>query len=162
MRSCQILALAGLTGLVLGMTGCGSSSTKTPITKSSSVPTLEAALPNLAVFGLTSCSYTSYKHTSRSIVPSPSDTLVEVVGHVAISQSGAAKLKADFKWEAVRRDQIPAALLAIVPAGQTLLSRKLNRSFDQNATYPNGFLVVIAGKYHELYFMARDLDHPIE
>ena len=162
MRSSRITSIVALTGITLGMIGCGSSPPKSPNTKRTSVSALEKALPNLAVFDITSCSYTVTSRTSRSIVPSPSDTLLELVGHATISDTGAERIRMGFEWEPVKRDQIPPELLSIMPPGPASFSRGLNRTFDSNGTYAHGVVIVLAEDWSKLYFVTRDRDHPIE
>lgn len=144
--------------------GCGGSEVKVPVAKNASVSELLTKLPNLKPHDIKSCSYTVEKSSPAATwVPSPSDVRMELKGSAVLSEDGAKTLKSTFDWKPARREDIPASLLAGLPAGDVLVSQKLNESFEDNPTYRHGFVATITKDgWSRVYFLATDLDHPIQ
>jgi hypothetical protein len=143
--------------------GCGEPEVSPPMTKSTSVPDLMEMLPNLRTYDIRACSYSVDKRSEVSWVPSPSDVRVELKGSATLSENAARALKAAFDWKPAKRDDIPASLAGLLPAGGILVSHQLNESFEGNRTYPRGFVATMsADDWRKIYFLARDIDHPIK
>lgn len=152
---------------VLGLavlSGCsnGSSSTTKPAAPSSSVPDLLAKLANLKQYSVESCEHTTEKSTSSGGLPSPSDIRLELKGSAVLSDEGSKALMSAYAWKPVKRDDVPRALVAILPPGNVLASDEFNESFGQNTTYVHGAAAIIEGDTaRRVYFVASDIDHPI-
>jgi hypothetical protein len=154
-----------LTVTIAVLNGCGGSGIKVPAAKNTSLSELLTKLPNMKPHGIESCSYTVEKNSPGAPggVPSPSDVRMELAGTVLLTADGAETLKSTFDWKPVRREDIPASLLAHMPAGDVLVSQKLNESFENNPTYRHGFVATIMKDgWSRVYFLATDLDHPIQ
>ena len=142
---------------------CSRSGTNAPVVKNTSVSDLLAKLPNLKPLHIQSCSYTVEASSARTLLPSPSDLRVEIKGSAVLSEAGSRALRSGFEWKPASRDIVPPSLLAIVPPGNVLVSQNLHETFANNPRYPHGFVVALAeGAWSRVYFLATDLDHPIE
>lgn len=168
-QECPPLSMRPIATILLVVTvavlgGCGRSKVKTPMAKNTSVSDLLTKLPNLKPHEITSCSYTVEKSSPVAArVPSPSDVRMELKGSAVLSENGAKTLKSTFNWKPMRRDDIPASLLVVLPPGDVLVSQKLNESFEDNPTYRHGFAATITKDgCSRVYFLATDLDHPIK
>lgn len=162
MRVHIVVAVTAALTVLVGCGEAGARQAKSAPTRSPSVSDLGSAVPNLVNLGVVLCDYSSERRSSSSRVPSPSDTLLELLGHASFIDEAARTLRDGSDWEPIERDQAPEALRAIVPAGQILVCRTLNRTFSQNPTYAHGFVVAMRDDIHKLYFIARDMDHSIE
>lgn len=148
--------------LTITMYGCNRSGRNTTIERNASVPDLLGKLPNLKLYDIKSCSYIIEKSSTTAWVPSPSDLRVELKGSVVLSVDGAKMIKSQFSWQPISRTDIPGSLSEILPAGDVLVSQKLNESFTDNPTYRHGFVVTFAkDDWSQIYLLATDLDHPI-
>lgn len=162
-RSLMGTALALMLGMMAAcVSSCGRAAPAASETRSTSVEDLLKFLPNLNAIGVTSADYTVTKSSASRGVPSPSDTRIELLGTADLSEDAAKKLQQSFEWVAAHRARIPVKILAILPSGDYLASSKLNDSFSENPTYAHGRVVVVAGNWGRLYFLASDMDHPIE
>ena len=158
-------ALVGLSAvsLLVLLTGCGARQPAAATTSSSSTASLAAALPNFADLDVVSCAYTaSQSRTGARGVPAPSDTMLELVGHVVLSEAAARRLRDEGNWQSIERTRVPEALRGLLPDGQPMVSAPLNETFSKNATYAHGCVVAMDDDVRTLYFLARDRDHPIE
>lgn len=163
MRPLCVLRISVSFCMMLGATGCDSSKTPNSSKSGSSVTWLEEKLPNLSEFGITSCSYTVVRRAAaRSAVPSPSDTELELSGYAVLSDVGVKKLKSQSDWKPAKRAQLPVVLSRIAPSGDVLISESLNKTFSKNGTYAHGVVVMLADDRIRLYFVAHDLDHPLD
>ena len=145
---------------VLNDSGRKSSS---PTVSSSSVPDLLERLPNLNPIGIDSCSYAVEKSTANSLVPSPSDTKLELKGSAKLSEGNSKRIRSRFDWKQIARADIPKSLLDIVPSGDILVSEKLNESFADNPRYAHGFVIMLADESSRtIFFLSTDMDHPIK
>lgn len=162
MRVYIIVAASAVLATLVGCDGAGARQAKSASTRGTSVSQLESALPNLVNLGVVSCDYASERRSASSGLPSPSDVLLELLGHASLGDDAARKLRDESEWEPIERDKVPEGLRAILPAGEILVCRRLNKTFSQNSTYAHGFVVVMKNDLSKLYFIARDLDHPIE
>jgi len=157
-----LVGLSAVTLLVL-LTGCGARQPAAAATSSSSTTSLAAALPNLADLDVVSCAYTTtHSRPSARGVPAPSDTMVELGGHVVLSEAAARRLRDEGDWQSIERTRVPEALRGLLPDGQPMVSLPLNETFSENASFPHGYVVAMENDIHRLYFLARDGDHPIE
>ncbi len=155
--------LAMMLGVMVAcVSSCGRAAPAASGTRSTSVADLLKFLPNLNAIDVTSADYTITKNSASRGVPSPSDIRMELLGTADLSEDAAKKLQQSFEWKAVHHEKMPAKILTILPSGDYLASSKLNDSFSGNPTYAHGRVVVIAGNWGRLYFLASDRDHPIE
>lgn len=162
-RSMIGTALAMMLGvMVTSVASCRRAAPVASATRSTSVADLLKFLPNLNAIDVTSADYTVTKNTASRGVPSPSDIRMELLGTADLSEDAAKKLQQSFEWKTAHRENIPAKILSILPSGDYQGSPKLNDSFSGNPTYAHGRVVVMAGNWGRLYFLASDRDHPIE
>jgi hypothetical protein len=142
--------------------GCSVRDTSISADKDSVVDLVDA-LPNLKPLEIESCQYEIKQVTEIGWVPSPSDTETERKGSIVVSESSAANLHSTFTWDRVAHAELPAALAAIVPPGDLLISSELNGTFKMNQRHPWGMMVRLDDpKSRELYFLTHDQDHPIK
>jgi len=152
-----------VTTVVIGGCSGGGRGSQVKVNTSSSVTELLNKLPNLKPFGVESCTYTIEKSSVDSRVPSPSDVRVELKGSAQLSETGFRAIKSQLVWAAIPRDRVPVSLVDVVPDGDLLYSPKLNESFAENPTFAHGFVVMCAQDgARTIFFLSRDLDHPIE
>jgi len=148
--------------LVISVSSCGRATSSASTTRSTSVADMLKFLPNLNAIDVVSADYAVTKDSASRGVPSPSDIRMELLGTADLSEDAAKKLQHSFEWKAANRKDIPAKILSILPSGDYQVSTKLNDSFSGNPTYAHGRVVVVAGNWGRLYFLASDRDHPIE
>jgi len=150
--------------LMIGLLGaCDNSANTKPGASKSSVSALLAKLPNLKPLGIDSCSYRISKSSTMGRLPSPSDVKMELIGTAQLAQESSKTLRSSFEWKPILRDDVPASLLTILPAGELLVSHKLNMSFADNPTYAHGFVVILGrGDSSRIFVISTDMDHPIE
>lgn len=154
------IAVALLVSLI-SVEGCARKTTK-PGPRDTSVSSLVKNLPNLNRFEVESCSFVVNTETSRSAVPSPSDTRTELQGSAVLSEAAAQNMRSDSSWKPVERSKIPTSLSAIVPSGDLLTSEPFNATFSNNPFFWHGYAVVLrGGNSRQVYFVATDKDHPI-
>lgn len=159
----QVWVVVALGAACLLVEGCGQGQSRKPTAGETSVPKLLEKLPNLKPLNVQSCIFAVETSTSRSAVPSPSDTRVEINGSALLSESGSRALKSGFQWKPVSRDRIPSSLAATVPSGELLVSEDLNDTFSSNPTCAHGYVVVLKNSnFDRVYFLASDKDHPIK
>jgi hypothetical protein len=138
------------------------SATVSVITETSVARLLEKS-PSLQALRIESCGYVCEKATPQNGLPPPSDTRLEIRGSAVLSGAGVDVLKSTLAWEPVTQDRIPAGLQAMLPPGNTLVSKTLNEAFTKNPTDAHGFVVLAdGGRQMAICFLARDLDHPTE
>lgn len=146
--------------------GCGRTNVKPPLASNTSVPELLTKLPNLKPHNITSCSYTIETSSTAGrldTVPAPSDTRYELRGSAVLSEDAAKALESAGDWKPARRDEIPGSLSAVLPPGDILVSQKLNESFERNPMYRHGFVATVTKDgWSKVYFLATDMDHPIQ
>lgn len=159
-RSILLTVGFGSTALSCLMLGCRRAVQACATATSTSVQELLASLPNIGMYEIQTCCYTSHRATASSVTPSPSDTTLELVGYATLSDVGARLLGSQNTWRAMERRDLVTTLEAILPAGKVQESADLNRSFQGNATFVNGKLVVVDDRWDRIYFIARDIDHP--
>lgn len=149
---------------LLYLPGCGKSPPPPPA-KNASPASLVKLIQIWKAEDLKRCDFTITKQNSASALsfPSPSDTQLELKGWAELSEPAAASLKADYQWEEVALEKVPTALKSTLPAESFQTSRKLNEQFEQNPTYRHGFVVISKKQgWSKIYFVATDLDHPLE
>jgi hypothetical protein len=131
----------------------------------SSAEYLQARLPALAPFKIESCRYTvRARNTSRQLdLPSPSDICMELAGRAVLSNDGFAALRARYAWKHVSRTSLPPDLQRIAPRGRLLVSQALNAAFRTSGQFPHVYAVIPEdGHPPAVFFLAQDLDHPIQ
>lgn len=162
-RQLQRLAVIGFaTFWMLCAVACRHRSGPARVTKHTSVPALITMLPNLEVHGIEACVFANQRENESSSLPSPSEVLLEVVGSADLSPSGSEWLETEYEWRPIDRNGLPEVMRAMLPSGTTLTSDKLNISFAENKTYAHGLVIVVQEiGWQTFYFMARDMDHPI-
>ena len=130
---------------------------------SSSVSELYERLPNLKMYELVSCEFSTISSAvGGGLVPSPSDTMWRLAGRGVLSRGGSAKLVQSHDWSEVARDNLPVDLLRMLPSGDCLESSSSNRSFHGNPLYTNARLVHIKGNCDIIYFCVTDIDRSLE
>jgi hypothetical protein len=88
---------------------------------------------------------------------------VQLVGSVELSDDAGSLIEAAFDWKPVSRNEIPGSLARILPSGDLVFSERLNESFSDNPTFAHGLMVRLdAAEKHVIFFLARDIDHPIK
>jgi hypothetical protein len=127
-----------------------------------SVEELVSKLPNLKPLNVVECEFVLTRHnSSRSVIPSPSDVLLMIVGSVTLNEVGWKDIRSRYEWKIVSRDIIPADLIDSLPAGVVSVSYKLNESFSDNPTFAHGFVAISNAIENRIYLLATDIDHPI-
>ncbi len=148
------ITLVFLVTTVLG--GCRGKTQSGTSAEQTSVMKLLKRLDNFKTFNIESCSFHIKKtYAPSGMLPSPSETSLELSGWIVLSEKDAKMLKSSFDWEPIARQNIPEALLAKVPPGDVLVSQKLNGSFASNGTYANGLIIVLVSDgWKKIYFLA--------
>lgn len=129
---------------------------------SDSVANLVKSLPNFRELDVDAVDFTISRTREVHWIPSPSDSRIELLGCVKLTAESASQLEKRFSWRAILIDKMPAQLLSILPPGDYLSSAELDGSFEGNPFFAHGRVVVLVGQWKCLYFVASDLDHPIE
>jgi hypothetical protein len=131
-------------------------------TSSTSVQALTKVLANCARLDIESCKFSVWKQVGKSLLPSPSDTTIELIGEFTVSAAAAQQIESEYDWTQIPRAAIHPRLLAIIPAGDYRSSAQFDMSFSTNSTYVFGKALIGGPGARTVYFIARDLDHPFQ
>ncbi len=161
LRSILGVACACSAGLVAA---CGQGDSAAAV-QGDSVQRLLRDLPNLADLDLRACSYVEKRSTRSGLIPSPADTAMQLKGIATLSPAGVDRARAAFEWREASRGDLPAVLRDLIPEeqGVVLVSSDFNAAFQSNARYPHGVVAVLNQQdWEDIYFVAQDIDHPVE
>ncbi|MDM8563184.1 hypothetical protein QUF54_07510 [Candidatus Marithioploca araucensis] len=160
-----ILMALGVLGILFFGCSCTDGDSNGPLevhAVNDSVAELVSRLPNLKPLNIVECEFVLTRHnSSRSIIPSPSDVSLKLVGQVTLNEAGWKDIRSRYEWKFISRDVIPEDLNAYLPVGAVLVSYKLNESFSNNPTFAHGFVVISNAVENQIYLLATDIDHPI-
>ena len=119
-------------------------------------------LPNLEALEIVGCSFSKTVTKLPSDLPSPSDTRLQIVGWVQLSEPRFEALKSQNTWTPIAKEKVPQELKKILPESSLLESAKLNTRFNRNPKMAHGLLLIPEdGKENKAYILAQDIDHPI-
>jgi len=159
----QIAVVGAAVLTAASLEGCAGRPAPRPVAPETRVSSLLEKLPNLKPFNPESCSYTIERSSRPSRLPSPADVLVELKGAATLSESGFTEIRSSFRWKRIARNDIPPSLLPLVPTGDALASEEFNDGFSTNPmAYVHGFVVILDNDPRRIYFLARDIDHPLK
>lgn len=130
---------------------------------STSIEELVKLLPNLTSLEPVACEFERIVTTSRSGLPSPSDTAIQLFGWLQLSESDLAALKLSDEWKVIDEKRMPPTLKKLLSVTEFSISDKWNRRFGSNPNMVHGVLMLPGqSEDRKVWFYVQDMDHPLE
>ncbi|MEM8739669.1 MAG: hypothetical protein AAGG38_14495 [Planctomycetota bacterium] len=159
----SIFAFLAIFSAMLCWFGCDSKAERNSVSsKSSSIQEFNNYLPNLNFLAPASVDFETIRGRDSRSVPSPSDEYLITRGYAELPEERRNAIKKEYSWEEVGEQELPIMIVEILPEGTYLTCPSINESFNDNATFAHGFVVMIERSKSKLYFVSSDIDNPLD